>query len=122
MLNSKLNSSGAKPDIVIVYDRFGVKRYGVIDAKFSSEKMVVKKLAPEIFFKYGLFLHGDNDKPLDFVFAMHPSLDEKCTISHARDGRYIDRIKPMLGSISSPFDESNLLELSKTLIPIICGK
>ena len=122
LINSKARSSGYLPDIVVTYERAGETRRGVIDAKFSTIETIEKTLGPDIYYKYGLFLHGQDRQPLDFVFAMYPSIDEKCKVSYARDSNFIDNVKPALGSFYIPVDNNAANEISNFILPMILGK
>lgn len=122
LVNSKVRSSGYLPDIVVIYEKGNVIRRGIIDAKFSTIETIEKTLGPDIYYKYGLFLHGQDRQPLDFVFAMYPSVDEKCMVSYARDNNFIDNVKPTLGSFSIPFDSNAASEISHFILPMILGE
>lgn len=120
--NSKLNSSGQKPDIVIFYEGSDGTRCGVVDAKFSNADFIRSTLGREIYYKYGLFLHDQNNQPLDFVFAMYPSSGESCSVDYARDSNFINIVKPALGYFSIPFDVNSANEISEFIMPMICGE
>lgn len=120
--NSKLNSSGQKPDIVIFYKGSNGTRCGVVDAKFSNADFIRSKLGREIYYKYGLFLHDQNNQPLDFVFAMYPSLGGNCSVDYARDINFINNVKPSLGYFSIPFDTNSSNEISEFIMSMVCGE
>lgn len=120
--NSKLNSGGQKPDIVIFYEGSDGTRCGVVDAKFSNADFIRSTLGREIYYKYGLFLHDQNNQPLDFVFAMYPSSGGSCSVDYARDINFINNVKPTLGYFSIPFDANASNEISTFIMPMICGE
>ena len=108
------------PDIVIIYEGSDVKKYGVIDAKFSGFTQITGKggYGDDIYYKYGLFLHAPNNQPLDYVFAIYPDTKDECKINYARDNNFLN-IKPSLGCISIPFNSDSASIMSKYLMPII---
>jgi len=118
--NSKAYNNSYFPDIVIIYKSLNVKKYGVIDAKFSDIKQIQRKLGhgEQIYYKYGLFLHTPNNQPLDYVFAMYPDIKDNCRVNYARDDYFIN-LKPALGCISIPFSDNSANIISKYLMPMI---
>ena len=99
------------PDFVLTYSN-GIKVIkGIIDAKFAEKQTVISKLGPEIYYKYGLFTHSSEESPLDFVFAMSPSHDDKCEYESARGDSYSNQIKPFLGCFTVPFSEQAMPEV-----------
>jgi hypothetical protein len=94
---SKVGETAYQPDIVIIYQGQGSMKCGVIDAKFSSPDLIKRTLGPEIYYKYGLFLHRPDNHPLDYVFAIYPDIKGSCNVDYARDNDFINVIKPSLG-------------------------
>lgn len=93
------------PDIVIIYKNQDTMKCGVIDPKFAIEREVRKKLAPSIFYKYGLFFHRPDGLPIDFVYAMYPDLDGKTSSYNHRDELVSREVTPELGDFTIPFHE-----------------
>ena len=119
---SKLAGDPYRPDIVVVYENQGTIRCGVIDAKFSTAEMIKKTLGPEIYYKYGLFMHKTNNQPLDYIFAVYPDIKGGCNVEYARHDDFVSTIKPSLGFFSIPFHKDSASELSELLMLIITNK
>lgn len=116
---SKIGEAAYKPDIVIVYEGQGTKKCGVIDAKFSTLDFIKSTLGPDIYYKYGLFLHRSDNQPLDYVFAIYPDINGGCNVDYARHDNFINVIKPSLGCFSIPFHKDSANEMSDFLMSII---
>ena len=93
------------PDIVIIYNNQTSMKCGVIDPKFATEKDVRKRLAPDIFYKYGLFFHRSDGLPIDFVYAMYPDLNKASTSNDFRNEQVSLGVTPALGDFTIPFHE-----------------
>lgn len=119
---SKLVGDPYRPDIVVVYENQGTMRCGVIDAKFSTADTIKKTLGPEIYYKYGLFLHKIDNQPLDYVFAIYPDIKGGCNVDYARHDDFISAIKPSLGFFSIPFHSESTNEISEFLMSIITNR
>lgn len=109
------------PDFAIIYNGYGGMRCGVIDAKFSIKETVAHKLSPDIYYKYGLFIHRHDNKPLDYVFAMYPDIEQSVSIDISRDKEHSESIVPVLGYFSVPFNDYNNNDLSGFLMNTIVG-
>jgi len=107
------------PDIVIVYKHFEKIKCGVIDSKFAELSQIKKVLGPEIYYKYGLFLHKPDNTPLDYVFAMYPDTKVSSEITNARNNNSSDFIVPSLGSISIPFNTESIDKMADSIINLI---
>lgn len=117
--NSRLGSAFLSPDILMHYESSDKCLCGVIDAKFSSPDIVRNKLGPEIFHKYGLFLHKRNSDPLDFVMAAIPSVTSESDIEFARHDIYAVNIRPILGFFSIPLSPTAPAAISQLLSRLI---
>jgi hypothetical protein len=116
---SKVAETPYRPDIVIIYQGQGIMKCGVIDAKFSNADFIKRTLGPDIYYKYGLFLHKLDNQPLDYVFAIYPDVKGGCNVDYARNSDFINVVKPSLGYFSIPFHENSANEISKFLMSII---
>lgn len=118
LITSKLTSYYT-PDITIIYKAKDRIKCGVIDSKFSDAANI-KELAEHIYFKYGLFLHRPNDNnPIDYVWAMYPSVSENAEINYSRNGKLRDLIKPSLGYFSVPLNEFASEKISDFVFSLI---
>jgi predicted component of viral defense system (DUF524 family) len=116
------NKSYYTPDYVIVYRNSTNERYGVFDAKFSNSDFVKKTLAPEIFNKYGLFLHQPNGQPLDFVCTVSPDINYKISYFDFRHHDVTNKVKPNLGMLTIPINATSETGLSDTVYSIISSE
>lgn len=121
IINSKNMNNPYKPDFVITFENGDHFRCGVIDAKFSDIKTVKNLLAKDIYLKYGLYFHKENHEPIDYVYAMYPSLNNQCDVTHERRDDLYNIIKPSLGYFSIPFSHESSDEISSFLINLIIG-
>jgi len=107
------------PDIVLIYENQDYTKCGVIDPKFSTIETVRKKLAPEIFYKYGLFFHRPDGLPIDYVYAMYPDLNEISTPYDFRSEIVSSDVTPLLGCLSIPFHDKSAELMTKFLNTLI---
>ncbi len=101
------SGKGYRPDFIIFYRHKQDITCGVVDAKFSDLTYIDKYLAPEIFYKYGLFLHKPNGSPIDFVLAMYPGSGNIIKFTDCRN-HLSNSIRPILGTISISFSDGKL--------------
>jgi len=107
------------PDIVLIYNNQDYIKCGVIDPKFSDKQFVHKKLAPEIFYKYGLFFHRPDGMPIDYVYAMYPDLHENSISNDFRNEEVSHEVRPSLGYFSIPCHNSSATLMSDFLNKLI---
>jgi len=104
LVTSKIHPRPYEPDFLIMIERDQKKVCGILDAKYASIQSLQSKssnIAQELFYKYGLFIHTKDLKPLDFVYAMHldPQKNE-FSINDYRAESFQNLIKPKLGLCS----------------------
>lgn len=107
------------PDIVIIYKDLEKLKCGVIDSKFADLNQIKKILGPEIYYKYGLFLHKPDNTPLDYVFAMYPDTKKGSVITNARNSNELGIIEPSLGTISIPFNSECIKKMANSIMDLI---
>ncbi len=118
---SKNNNVGFLPDFTLIYEYGDYVKYGVIDPKFTDKKSI-KKLAEQIHYKYGLFLHGKDWRPLDYVFAIYPAKQGDFEINNARISEFPAALAPSLGYFSIQLENKVSPELSDFLGELITSK
>ena len=62
-----------KPDYVVTLTGPGIKRIGVMDAKYTPAPTAWQARSTELFEKYGLYLRKPSNSTLDFVLGLVPS-------------------------------------------------
>jgi hypothetical protein len=105
-LKCSKKTSHYRPDLVLIYNNQDYMKCGVIDPKFSSKGIVNKYSAPEIFGKYGLYLHRPDGGPIDFVYAMYPDVSQNSTLDDYRHQLVSADVSPSLGYVSIPFNDN----------------
>jgi hypothetical protein len=121
----RMSRSGSRyllPDFVIRYQSDAKERIGIIDAKFSDKENVSKSWGPDIYYKYGSFIHKSDMSPIDYVYAAYPNPNsDSVEVQKIRSAKFEGTVKPDFGSFSIPLSRGENFSLARFIENLVLG-